>query len=207
MGNKKRYFFTTDINCHHREATLYCSLNNKLLKIKIMKNTIMSIAAATLLLAACKKEINGCTDYTAKNYSHVATKDDGSCITEEQSVKEFEYLLTFNSSISESTYTGITSEYQEGDAIITYIQWENAPEAQTWTSLPLTTDFALMHAVIDNSGEITIRTGKPDNNSSSPWYSEKTFLFKSILIKSSFMEKNPDLNYSSYEKVKEKLAS
>jgi len=43
-----------------------------------MKKSIL-ILMSVFILAACKKEIPGCTDYSADNYSSAATYNDGSC--------------------------------------------------------------------------------------------------------------------------------
>jgi hypothetical protein len=56
-----------------------------------------------VLLGSCQKDINGCTDPTALNYSNLATEDDGSCMYESVFVETFN--LTFDASISMGFYT------------------------------------------------------------------------------------------------------
>ena len=47
---------------------------------RIYKITTIVLLSITMIISSCKKEIDGCTDSSAMNYSSDATSNDGSCI-------------------------------------------------------------------------------------------------------------------------------
>lgn len=105
-----------------------------------MNLTQFVLASACLIsLTACKKDIYGCTDTTANNYSTLATKDDGSCFFEESGVKST--TVTISNWTQSGTdwattipYGEITADVVEHGAVVAYINGGT----NIWKALPLT---------------------------------------------------------------------
>ncbi|MBK9192046.1 MAG: hypothetical protein IPM77_11320 [Crocinitomicaceae bacterium] len=102
--------------------------------------SIYCIFALSLLMTSCKKDINGCTDPEADNFSNAATKDDGSCFFESDAVKSTTVTISNWSETADSwattiPYGEITADALTNGAILTYL--ENG--TNVWQALPLTT--------------------------------------------------------------------
>jgi hypothetical protein len=98
---------------------------------------ILAVSGALLFLTACKKDIHGCTDPLAANYSTLATKDDGSCFFTEPSAKSTIVSISnwtqgVNSWMTTIPYGEITSDVIQNGAVITYVQ----TGTNLWTTLP-----------------------------------------------------------------------
>lgn len=103
-----------------------------------MKLLLLSLTIL-VITSSCKKEIYGCTQTEAENYSTLATSDDGSCFYPEPASK------TTTASITNWTYNGtsqvavlpwgeITSDVIDNGAVIVYKE----TGTNTWSQLPLT---------------------------------------------------------------------
>lgn len=97
------------------------------------------IAISVISLTSCKKEIYGCTDSAADNYSAVATKDDGSCFFQSPNSKSTTVTISswtqnLNEWVTIIPYGEITQNTIDNGAVITYM--ENG--VNSWMSLPLT---------------------------------------------------------------------
>jgi len=98
---------------------------------------ILAVLAVLPLQTSCKKEIYGCTDIAAANYSNIATKDDGSCFYTAPSAKSTIVTISnwtqgVDSWLTTIPYGEITSDVIENGAVIAYIQ----TGTNMWTTLP-----------------------------------------------------------------------
>ena len=106
------------------------------LKKQLMKQTIL-LFITSFILSSCKKEIYGCTDIVAENYSTLANTNDGSCYYDEPSTKSTTATVT-NWSLSGTKYVAIipwgelTSDIIENGLIMTYVEIGT----NVWTQLP-----------------------------------------------------------------------
>jgi len=102
-----------------------------------MKFTIFTIDTA-FILSSCKKEIYGCTDMTAANYSTLANTSDGSCYYEQPSAKSTTATVT-NWNLNGDDYVAIipwgdiTSDVIENGMLIAYIE----TGTNVWTQMPI----------------------------------------------------------------------
>jgi hypothetical protein len=148
-----------------------------------------------VLLGSCQKDINGCTDPTALNYSNLATEDDGSCMYESVFVETFN--LTFDASTSMGFYTPMFN-YESGDVIII----ETVNQYLEWTALPLIIDIDVhvQGAYDDGSGTVWIYLRNDDGIAFFPSTSlEQTF--RVALIKSNALKINPDLKGMTIDEI------
>lgn len=95
--------------------------------------------AFTLIITSCKKDIHGCTDPQADNFSNAATKDDGSCFFEGDAVKSTSVTIsnwteTADSWATTIPYGEITADLLTNGAVLSYL--ENG--TNVWQALPLT---------------------------------------------------------------------
>lgn len=172
----------------------------------IMKTLEIGIAILLVVgIGSCKK--GGCTDSSALNYSSEAKKDDGSCILKsdiqaQTDAKVFKYTLQYNSGDTYKEYTGITG-YDEGDIIITFIEDPNEQSlSDFWVQTPYENhDGVKFFAEIAGAGIVYLNT--TTSNGSSPWNSPHYFNCKSVLIKASGLAKNPNLDLTDYEEIKQ----
>ncbi|MBI3135379.1 MAG: hypothetical protein HYZ14_11955 [Bacteroidetes bacterium] len=101
---------------------------------------LLTVFAAIFVLLSCKKEIYGCTDTQAANYSTLATSNDGSCFYDESDVKSTTVTIsTWSQSGSDWAttipYGEITADVIENGAVVCYI---NSGMENVWQALPLT---------------------------------------------------------------------
>ena len=177
-----------------------------------MKKLIYTAIIATTLLftfQSCKKDIYGCTDSSADNYSNKATEDDGSCYhapepeTHDISTVE-EYQMTFGPSTTFNTFSGFVDEYENGDIIINYAYWSEYGD-KYWIALPISQDGIFIYDEIGDNGNVYINFTLENDTNSSPLSETTTFTFKSILIKGSFIKENPDIELENYKEVEKAL--
>ena len=169
-----------------------------------MKKTILILALGAFSLAGCKK--SGCTDASALNYSKDAKKDDGSCFFSselEPDAYVYNYTLGFDPGETFESYTGI-DKFEAGDVVVTFAYYEALGGSNFFTELPFTTSQGvyIFSEFSESSGMVFINTTWADGTPGSPWASATTIGFKSVLIKSSGLKKNPDLDITNFEEVK-----
>jgi hypothetical protein len=105
-----------------------------------MKSQItLLILALSMTLISCKKDIYGCMDNAAANYSNLATKDDGSCFYFEPAatstiVTISNWTQNGNNWVTTIPYGEITSDVIDNGAVMVYLQ----NGTNVWNSLPLT---------------------------------------------------------------------
>lgn len=174
-----------------------------------MKNLLTLLLGLTLLISftACEKEgpigpqgEQGPQGATGANGADGADGADGQSALD---AKTFNYTLTFTTSDTWQTYSGITG-FDTDDVIITYVQFETINNVPFWTQIPFTYGgITYFPEFSETTGQIYINTIKSDGSAGSPWTATTTLGFKSVLIKSSQRTLQPDLDYSDYLKVKE----
>lgn len=101
---------------------------------------ILSLIALSIILSSCKKDIYGCMDSTAANYSNAATKDDGSCFFSEPAATSTTVTISNwtqngNDWVTTIPYGEITADVIDNGAVMVYRQ----AGTNVWNSLPLTT--------------------------------------------------------------------
>lgn len=106
----------------------------------------MKIAIAILIFTAlivttsCKKDVYGCTNINAVNYSAVATKDDGSChfqppAAESTVITISNWTNNGNGGLTSILPWGeITTDVIQNGAVMTYLE----TGTNVWSQLPLT---------------------------------------------------------------------
>jgi hypothetical protein len=158
-----------------------------------MKRLLM-IALFGLSLTACQKEgkqgVAG-----AQGAQGVAGPD----------AKTFTYNLTFNAGDTYKSYTGITG-FDQGDMVVTYFNYENLGGEEFYVQTPYiyaAGNLNLFVEVGSETGILFVNALKADGASGSPIVGTITFRFKSILIKSTGLQKHPNLDLTSYKDVKE----
>lgn len=128
---------------------------------------LLLLSLASLSIISCKKEIYGCTNINAENYSAIATKDDGSC-----------YILVPTTTSSQITisswtqnltewktiipYSAITADVLENGSVIVYKEEGN----NVWSALPLTyypsTSYSTSYQVSITVGQVIITVSNSD---------------------------------------------
>jgi hypothetical protein len=124
-----------------------------------MKYTFFMIAVISAIsMTSCKKDIYGCTDSEAENFSNAATKDDGSCFypadpTKSTTVTISNWSETANSWSTTIPYGEITSDALTNGAVLTYL--ENG--TNIWQALPLT---IYQSTIYNTTIEVSITVGQ-----------------------------------------------
>lgn len=116
--------------------------------------------------------------------------------------KTFNFSLTFNAGDTYKSYGGITG-YDADDVILFFVHYETLSSTAYWSSLPMI--FSTLNIVpefSDQTGFVFINTLKSNGTAGSPWTSTSTLNFKAVLVKSSQMIANPNIDYSNYYEVK-----
>lgn len=104
-----------------------------------MKLTFL-LAVAIVICSSCKKEIYGCTDIAAENYSTLANTNDGSCFYAEPSAKSTTATVTNWTQngmkyVAIIPWSEITTNVIENGAVMTYKE----TSTNVWAQLPITT--------------------------------------------------------------------
>lgn len=173
------------------------------------KVKLLIVLLFVVSVSSCKKE--GCTNSQALNYSSEAKKDDGSCIlqsdvqnqVESNDAQVYSYTLNFNSVDSYQQYTGVASDFDDGDVVITFVEDPNESGLDGfWVQMPyISDDYVNFYAEITDNGNIFLNT--VDADGFSPWISTNYFNFRSVLIKGTWLQENPSVKFDSYQEVKE----
>lgn len=127
------------------------------------------LSLASFALISCKKEIYGCTNINAENYSAIATKDDGSCyILEPTSVSSQVTISSWTQNLNDwktiIPYSAITSDVLENGSAVVYKEDGN----NVWSSLPLTyypsTSYSTSYQVSITVSQVIITVSNSDGN-------------------------------------------
>jgi len=114
-----------------------------------MKLTLIVTAIAIFTCSSCKKEIHGCTDVAAANYSTLANTNDGSCFFSEPSAKSTTATVT-NWTLNGTDYVAIipwseiTIDVIENGAVMAYKE----TSTNVWAQLPLTTYDSVIYSTV-----------------------------------------------------------
>lgn len=169
---------------------------------------LFSILAALISFTSCKKDIYGCTDSNASNYSAYANVNDGSCffeVDEEVDLStEYSFTLSFSTSQNYDYYTGINS-YEPGDIIITYVLVNDISGTKYWTVMPTVYGGINYFYDVTDSGLLTVELQDPHDASINPLSSSVTLEFKAVHLTSTFIKQHPNLNLDSLEEVEAAL--
>ena|SRR6218665_848772 len=164
-----------------------------------MKQAIQQISMAItglvlsfgLTLSSCEK---------AKTGPKGATGETGPAGPE---AKTYIADLTYNTGDVSKSFVGIT-DYESDDAIICYLIRNSGSNL----SLPATYE-GIQYEIVDylysgsgTIGAVQVNTYNATDGYSSPWGGPWTLHYKIVHIKSSGLEKHPDLDLTNYEEVK-----
>ena len=110
--------------------------------------------------------------------------------------------LTYNTGSVSQSFTSIT-DYESNDAILCYL----ITAGGSYVALPTSYEgikFEIVHYTYSGTtGAVQVNTYNASDGYSSPWGGPWTMHYKIVHIKSSGMEKHPNVDYSNYEDVKE----
>ena len=101
---------------------------------------IILVFASFILTTSCKKDVYGCTNVNAVNYSAIATKDDGSCHFQPPAAESTTITISNWTNNGNGGYTSIlpwgqiTSDVIDNGAVMTYME----TGTNVWSQLPLT---------------------------------------------------------------------
>lgn len=167
-------------------------------------NISKSIAIGLLVvgistLSSCKKE--DMSKYATKeDLNNYATNSD----LANSGAKTFNFSLTFGAGDTFKSYSGITG-YDAGDVLLTFVHYDTYGGTPYWVQTPvIVNNFVNVFTEFETtSGHLFVNTLKADGTSGSPWTSSSTFSFKAVLIKSTGLIQNPNVDLTNYEAVKE----
>lgn len=115
--------------------------------------------------------------------------------------KTFNFNLTFNPGDTFGVYSGITG-FDQDDMVITYVFNDVYGGNNYYVQTPYTIgNFYFWTEVNESSGNLFVNVTKADGSSGSPFTTTKTLAFKAVLIKSSALILNPDVDFSNYDEV------
>lgn len=171
-----------------------------------MKKAIYLLAIGTMAISttSCKKDIYGCTDPTALNYSDKATATDNSCIheTKDQNVFTEEFYLSFSGSTPDGYYDP-SFNYESGDVVIVEILSDDFEGVDYWSPLPYTMANAVIwNEYSEQTGDIWVYTDYISTGSNFNYSGNYTIKFRAALIKKSAIQKNPDLKNKTIAEIK-----
>jgi hypothetical protein len=165
------------------------------------KIILLPVFVIGLFAASCKKDIYGCTDPNAQNYSTKATTDDGSCIAEAQQ-QVFEE--TFSMYFGPSTYYNIYSpsfDYSPGDLIV--LEHLNDPTFNYYTAMPVVTQNIVVWGEYGyNTGEIWIYAHQISTGNPFFFPTQSEFGFRALLVKKKAIDLNPEIKEMSIDQIK-----
>lgn len=163
--------------------------------MKILKFlTIGLLITGATSLSSCKKEVGPQGEQGIQGAQGQQGPD----------AKTFNFNLTYNSGDTFKGYNGITG-FDSGDVVLTFVLYETLGSTGYWSQMPIILPgYAnFIPEFSETTGNLFINTKKTDGTAGSPWTSTSTFSFKAVLIKSSGLIQNPDVDLTSYEAVKE----
>ncbi len=118
------------------------------------------------------------------------------------------FSLSFSPTVYKNSYSGIKG-YSKGDVLLVY-GWSEIEGKDAWGALPGTvfhsdsqTGWVIRTFKFEeDSGKLYIYTYNADGTSGSPWTKDMLFKYKAVVIKSSAIQQNPDVDLSNYAEVK-----
>ena len=167
--------------------------------------TLVALAMFTLTVS-CKKAIYGCKDSNALNYSNKANEDDGSCMYQNEvspQAKMYEYTLHYNAGETYKSYQGIINDYESGDIIVTFVEDPNEDNlTDFWVQVPYENHNGVkFFAEFTSTGTVFLNTTTASGLS--PWTNWHYFNCRSVLIKSSGLILNPNVDLTSLKAIQE----
>ncbi|MBK7131104.1 MAG: hypothetical protein IPM74_11165 [Crocinitomicaceae bacterium] len=165
-----------------------------------MKKVIIALTlGSSLTMFSCKKEIYGCTDNTAENYSTYATVDDGSCYhytepvipSQDANIESDQFTISSwtwsdPSYYKAINYTPITQDVLDDGAVLVYI----SVGSSQWSQLPVTfypsDTYSTSLEVTSSLGQVTIFWTDSDHLTLNPG----TWTFKIVVIQNVGMMTN-----------------
>lgn len=114
------------------------------------------------------------------------------------------YTLYFNAGDTYKLYSGFVGMMDQGDIIVTYVEDPNEFNfTGSWVQTPFISEAGVnFYSEVTDAGNIFNKTVEA-GTLSSPWTGPHYFNYRSVLIKGSGIIKNPNLNLSDFEEVKE----
>lgn len=170
-----------------------------------MKRLLFVASAFLLVTSSCKKE--DMSKYATKeDLQNYATNSSVNSTVANNGAKTFNFSLTFNAGDTWKEYAGITG-YDTGDVVIVFAYYDtyDGGTTQYWVQAPVIINGSInvIPEFSTSSGHLYINTLKADGTSGSPWISTTPLLFKAVLIKSSGLKQNPNVDLTSYKAVAE----
>lgn len=155
------------------------------------RSLIMLLLTTVIGISSCKKQVG---EKGEKGDAGESALD----------AKTFNFDLTFTSSDTFKSYSGITG-YDSEDIVLVFVRYEELSGDGYWVQLPFILDGAvnIFSEFSETSGAVFINTQKADGSAGSPWTGNVNLSFKAVLIKSSGLIKHPDVDLTNYEEVKE----
>ncbi|UKN02234.1 hypothetical protein K6119_01715 [Paracrocinitomix mangrovi] len=161
------------------------------MKTKVL---FLSMIAGATIIASCKKDIYGCMDENADNYSAFANIDDGSCVypsdnvyvgtgTANWQLSGYNYYTTFN-------VPDITQDVVDVGAVLVYALTAN----NTYELMPFTiyqsSSYSTTISFVYTVGNVTIWWADSDQSQPSfPWIDT----FKIVVIKHKNQVNDPEI--------------
>lgn len=120
-----------------------------------------------------------------------------------ESAKTFNFNLTFNLGDTYQEFNGI-SGFEAGDMVITYIYNESYGNESYYVQTPYQVgNLYFWTEVSESTGRLYVNVSKTDGSVGSAYTTSTTLSFKAILIKSTAIAANPDVDYTNYKEVVE----
>jgi hypothetical protein len=156
-----------------------------------------TLIAAALAVTGCSKQ--GCTDSTALNFNEKAKKDDGTCVYSDAKVTTIEisdWAGDGDGYIGSAVVPIISSSNSE--AVLCYIEtstdvWWAVPYSEVYGGWTRHWSFA------HDSDEILLKTQDDDAATPNPG----TRRFKIVVISTTGIKANPNVDLTDYKEVKE----
>jgi len=170
------------------------------MKKNIKTLAVMSLVAlSSALMNSCSK--GGCTDSKALNYNSKAKKDDGTCVfsdAKSQTITISDWVGDGNGFYATATVPIITQSISSNGAVLCYI--EDAANPGVYWAMPYSevqSSWTRHWAFANDSDEILIQTQDDDGLTLDPGSRN----FKIVVIESSGLILNPNVDLSNYKEV------
>lgn len=120
--------------------------------------------------------------------------------------KTFNFNLTFNPGDTYKSYDGIIG-FDTDDVLLVYVKYAEYGGTPYWVQTPIIVngEVNIFAEFSNDSGHIFVNSEYADGSVGSPWTASNTFAFRAVLIKSSQIKANPDLDLTSYEAVSDRF--
>jgi hypothetical protein len=157
------------------------------------------VALSSTLMYSCSK--GGCTDSTALNYNSKAKKDDGTCVysdAKSQLITISDWTGDGNGYFGTAVVPIITESISTNGAVFCYI--EDATTQGIYWAMPYSEvqgGWTRHWAFANDSDEILIQTQDDDGATPNPGARN----FKIVVIESSGLILNPNVDFTNYKEV------